>query len=986
MKRIFTLLAFLLILSTTVSAYDFKVDCIYYDINEDVKNVKESFKNSDDYFLKDNSNQSEAQDVSVETEQPFNIMESVARANDLLNKGHFNMNSGKYREAINDYTEARDLYRLFELELYYVFGNEYLVLVASISSNIGDCHRFLEEYEDAIDNYSVTLNIYLSQGNKLKAAKHAAVIGDCYLNLKDYDKAKRYYNDALQKYDDLGEENEAADMLGNIALCYYAQGDYLTASAYQVLANNERLKTEVNGDNNAKILLSKGDNALMFQGLPKDALNYYYQAKEAYLANGDTIMAASVLSSIGLCHILLNEKEEADKSLNESIKFYSSIGAENVVAALLYQYGFNFYLQGRHKDAINTLTKGLELFIKTDCENSYIVTDVSSLIGLCYYNLHDYPNAYKYTKKSCDIRCRQIINSLRTFTTEERYSLWEQHSEFFTKTLPHITLVYNGPSVAEELYNNSALFAKGLMLSADTEIERLIHESGNSNAQRTLAELQNVRDSLRIIREKNNGLNESLRLRQKTLEEQEEKLEKELLDFLNGLEEYGDFTKNMQIKWPEVQKNLGKKSIAIEFLSFPNEKNNIEYIALTLRSGNEPPKISKLCEEKDLKAAIDKAYTSDALSKLIWEPLAKELEGVDTIYFSPSGLLHTIAIESMPHWEVKGSLMCDKYKIFRLSSTRELAMKRKPVEGTNGALLYGGFNYSCSIDEMAPTQFTAEMTHTMNDATTNESFAYIDNDDLDIGARLSESVASQLLGGEWNDISSGIAAVNSIEGFLKQQEYPVEKVHGTKATETSFKILSKKKEIIVLYTHGFYWDKSRALEEIKELEKAITRQASHEKVLPFMQIDNAMTRCGLVFNGGNHVRKGDFIPANYDDGILTAQEIANLDLRGLDLIFLSACQTALGEVNGDGVFGLQRGFKKAGAQSIIMSLWEVDSKATATMMHEFFKAWNCGDGKNKREAFVEAQKQVRKIYGDKYDDKKHQGPHWASFILLDAAE
>ncbi|MBO4243995.1 MAG: CHAT domain-containing protein, partial [Bacteroidales bacterium] len=109
------------------------------------------------------------------------------------------------------------------------------------------------------------------------------------------------------------------------------------------------------------------------------------------------------------------------------------------------------------------------------------------------------------------------------------------------------------------------------------------------------------------------------------------------------------------------------------------------------------------------------------------------------------------------------------------------------------------------------------------------------------------------------------------------------------------------------------------------------------------------------------------------DGILTAKEISRLDFRGLDLVVLSACQSGLGEVTGEGVFGLQRGFKKAGAQTIVMSLWNVNDDATQLLMTEFFK--NLTAGHSKREAFVMAQSQVRKKY-----------PHpamWAAFVMVD---
>jgi CHAT domain-containing protein len=86
--------------------------------------------------------------------------------------------------------------------------------------------------------------------------------------------------------------------------------------------------------------------------------------------------------------------------------------------------------------------------------------------------------------------------------------------------------------------------------------------------------------------------------------------------------------------------------------------------------------------------------------------------------------------------------------------------------------------------------------------------------------------------------------------------------------------------------------------------------------------DKALTRSGLLFAGANNALKGKPLPEGVDDGILTAQEISRLDLRRLDLVVLSACETGLGEITGDGVFGLQRGFKKAGAQSILMSRWK----------------------------------------------------------------
>ena len=103
-----------------------------------------------------------------------------------------------------------------------------------------------------------------------------------------------------------------------------------------------------------------------------------------------------------------------------------------------------------------------------------------------------------------------------------------------------------------------------------------------------------------------------------------------------------------------------------------------------------------------------------------------------------------------------------------------------------------------------------------------------------------------------------------------------------------------------------------------------------------------------------------------------------MDLRKTDLVVLSACQTALGEITGEGVFGLQRGFKKAGARTIIMSLWPVDDNATLLMMTEFYN--NLTSGMSKREAFNAAQNKVKKTKG--FENPRY----WAAFIMLDGNE
>ena len=142
--------------------------------------------------------------------------------------------------------------------------------------------------------------------------------------------------------------------------------------------------------------------------------------------------------------------------------------------------------------------------------------------------------------------------------------------------------------------------------------------------------------------------------------------------------------------------------------------------------------------------------------------------------------------------------------------------------------------------------------------------------------------------------------------------------------------------------------------------------------------DKALTRSGLLFAGAQNTFDGKEIPIDVEDGILTAKDISRMDLRGTDLVVISACQSGLGEVTGDGVFGLQRGFKKAGVQTIVMSLWEVDDDATKVMMTRFYE--NLAKGRNKYDAFREAQKYLRKYEKGVYDKPEY----YAAFVLLDA--
>ncbi len=141
---------------------------------------------------------------------------------------------------------------------------------------------------------------------------------------------------------------------------------------------------------------------------------------------------------------------------------------------------------------------------------------------------------------------------------------------------------------------------------------------------------------------------------------------------------------------------------------------------------------------------------------------------------------------------------------------------------------------------------------------------------------------------------------------------------------------------------------------------------------------NPLYRSGILLSGAAETleSKPDLrgnVQTGKEDGILTAFEALNLNIDNTDLVVLSACETGLGEIrNGEGVFGLQRAFKLAGARTILMSLWKVNDQTTQELMVSFYENWL--GGMSKRAAFDKAQTQLKTNYPHPY--------YWGAFVLI----
>jgi CHAT domain-containing protein len=184
---------------------------------------------------------------------------------------------------------------------------------------------------------------------------------------------------------------------------------------------------------------------------------------------------------------------------------------------------------------------------------------------------------------------------------------------------------------------------------------------------------------------------------------------------------------------------------------------------------------------------------------------------------------------------------------------------------------------------------------------------------------------------------------------------------GARATETALKALHGPK-ILHLATHGFFLDDQQPLAAAPASPSSIQSTPSYGEAY-----ENPLLRAGLVLAGANQLASGD------DDGILTAMEASGLDLDGTQIVVLSACETGVGKVtNGDGVYGLRRALVIAGAESMVMSLWQVDDTATRDLMAGYYARLTAGKPRSAALRDIQLEIQGKPKYAHPY--------YWASFL------
>ncbi|WP_285827749.1 CHAT domain-containing tetratricopeptide repeat protein [Bacteroides acidifaciens] len=802
---------------------------------------------------------------------------------------------------------------------------DYVHLAAWLKS-LGMAYMYVGDYQNSEKTYASA--IQLLESHNLQNEKAYRIILDAvavlYIQLQNYEKALAYNTQAKTLYEkalDFGDDYVRC--VSNCALSHHGLGHNTTARMMLNVAlrqAKQNLSDTTSLSSSLTDLIQLSDKKIDSKSLDS---NFFIQTRiRPYI---------TLLSNSSVVYSELGYFPDALRAIKEAIRVSEEYGLKEPLP--YNNMGMLYFYKSKFPQSTEWFFKGYDLS-KTPYESDEI--GMNTALGLF---LSKDKTASNFSAE-VSAKMRHNIQDMFAFMSgAERATYWKH----FENYLPMLNLIIYDGGITDNfgaIYDN-ILESKGLLLRSTNAIRDAILDSGNK---------EDIENYVRIGQLKQQLLVESDTDKRSALETEIENLDKKLTQQVNS---YANFKASKNIQWQAVRDALSKDDVAIEFYNIPilwgldsiqTMDGEPRYCALILRKDYKYPHIVSLFKESQLEG-LDREdlYETDSIYNLIWKPLESELKGVKNIYFSADRELHKIGIEYAPVSEKEN--IADRYNLYRLSSTRVLA-ENKNKSKKESAVLYGGLKYDLGKYELIAESRSGEY----HPASATRAFS---SNNTRYGVKY---------------LPGTLKEVEEISHNFSKTPQVITDVAGT---EESFKTLAgTSTDIIHLATHGFFWTDEDAKNRsyVTFLNPNNKAQQSNE--------DNALMRSGLFFSGANIGLKGESLPDDVEDGVLTALELSNMNLGNVDMVVMSACQSGLGETSGEGVFGLQRGFKLAGANTLLMSLWQVDDAATQKLMTEFYR--NYLSGKSKHESLRLAQKSLR-------DNHQYSDPeYWAAFILLDA--
>jgi len=760
-----------------------------------------------------------------------------------------------------------------------------------------------------------------------------------YASLKlftgDYAAAERFSRRALNiSLDQFGvNSSKTADCNILLARMYITIGDY--EKAQQNIDAALAIQVKVFGRDHISFAKSQSlQGIIMFFNQEKpDKIEAVFEEARKTIASklGDrTPMYADVMKDMSMLYIQEHRFNDAFTALALAELIWETRlkARKNVNVASIYTLTGDVYYQqkeyakaeGKYKQAKNLY----ESFFSPD-HPEYV--RVISKLSKVYYMQGDKRKAKKSLQEVIEKYDSFIKSYFPALSEREKAKFWntiKSDYEFYVSLA--MTFREEDPKMIEKVYNN-ALSTKAILLSSSIKIRETIL-NGNDEELKTLynewlskKELLTIALSMRLDQLVENEIDPI------QIHNEVEQIEKQLSEKSELIRASSNQSK---IVWQDVQSVLGENEVAIEMVRYRHFDHvftdSVIYAGLYVKNAKvkKKPGVFALPNGRELETKYFVAYRNSIIFRRrdhfsnaqYWLPIAEVVGPTATIYLSADGVYNQINLESIPVDEQ--NYVIDNSNIILVSNTKDIFLNtlKKRVQRAKNASMFGN-----------PTYY------------------------LEASANTKRTVG-QLKGTE--------EEINELEKLLGGKGWNTTIVMEKMATEQSIKSV-KNPVIMHIATHGFFTP-----------EKAIKQDALTDQNETKLA-ENPLLRTGLLMAGAGDVLNKTKFNYNIEDGILTAYEAMSMNLDQTDLVVLSACETGLGDLAmGEGVYGLQRAFMVAGAQTLIMSMFKVSDEATQKLMVNFYTKW-LATGK-KRESFVQAKKELRNEFKDPKD--------WGAFIMI----
>lgn len=756
----------------------------------------------------------------------------------------------------------------------------------------------------------------------------------------DFVQAAEHMLQAAQLCEEIkGKDSERlAGMLHKAGVYYFIGKDYPHAiSVYdRALRTYAQCSNEEAHLNEAQCYYDQG-NSYNAMKRYEEAIQCYTKAVNYYTAHDDG--GKSLPKAIQRLAVAEKFKGDYDASIShhrQSISLFKSRGLSqeyaNAVRSLQLCYVYaklpvpdDLSEESMMQQASSESTAALDHIISTETaglENTrrYLgqMAYATSLgvIGGCHAMKGETQKAAeRFTQYIAQLR-DALRNEFRLESAAQRMRTWENQATSMKQIKELLTDIPASQTeergIMASVAYDAALLSKGILLNSSIEFSKVLKSLGNSQLETAYAQAQQNNEHIESLRKKSPQSEADL----KEIQQLTQANDALLLDLYKGCAELADFTDYLSFDWRQVQQKLSPTDVSIEFVSVKKsafDKYNL-MLALVLTSDMKYPEVQTVGSLEAISGLLTDSTEFTRSDSFLWHSLSPWLQGKKRVFFAADGVLSSIGIEYLPY---EGRPLSDQKEVYRLSSTKVLCMKHEE-ERPSRAALFGDIDYN--------------LNGTLSEST-RQSLMTLRGTDTD-------DEEGKLLFANLPYTRKEVEDVSSI--LRKAKVETVQTFQNTEASRNTFESLNGSKlDILHIATHGL----------------SLTARSQSDQ--------ESMDHCMLAFAGAN----------TDSTALVTATDVAAMDLRHCSLVVLSACESGLGKLGNDGVFGLQRGFKNAGVHTILMSLRKVYDFSAARLMNLFYT--NLMKGQSKREALVMAQQQLRK---EGYKDMTH----WASFILLDA--